>query len=394
MTSAEISKLLPILLPTAAFFALIGWWLRGKKKTVSASAPSAAAKTASPSNTERQRLRDLEGKLRTAEAALATTTADLTTLTKTSVPAATHAALQSELETARTSLSAQEIQLKKSRDVQTTLQNQANDAGKKIQARAIALENELSAARTEIIRLKAIADPNTDGFKRLESEIETVRTRLRAVEAQLGERNAELNALKASALSSTARAPRTIAASQAIPGAPLNLLGFEPTLSSTPSSLPPALTASTSGTASPSSTLPASALNAPVAPPAALASPVPTENLPLSTDKPESAPADTFASARAILGKRVQPDDLTVVEGIGPAINQLLITAGYANWSALAAADPAALRTILQEAGPSFATHDPETWPSQARLAAEANWFQLKSLQDKLLGGRPETAYV
>ena len=66
MTTAELSKLLPILLPTAAVFALIGWWLRGKKK-VPAAAVSTATKTATPSNSERQRLRDVEGKLRTTE---------------------------------------------------------------------------------------------------------------------------------------------------------------------------------------------------------------------------------------------------------------------------------------------------------------------------------------
>ena len=362
MTSAEISQHLPILLSTAAGFALIGFLLGRKRKSAPAAiAPAAKASTAS--NSERQRLRDLESKLRAADAALIASQSELTSLRTGSVSNATHAALQAELDTARTNLSAQETQLKKSRDLQTTLQGQANDAGKKVQARAIALENELSSARNEIIRLKAIADPNTDGFKRLEGEIEIVRTRLRAVEAQLGERNAELNALKASALSSTGRAPRTIAASNAIPGAPLNLLGFEP---------------------------------APVAVSLPQSPEVPQENpvAALLAEEPDSAPDNAIAAAGSILGKRIEHNDLTVIEGISPAIGGLLAAAGFGTWEALAEAAPEELHALLIEAGPVHAANSPATWPEQARLAASANWFQLKSLQEKLLSGRPETAYV
>ena len=187
MTSAELSQHLPVLLAIAVSFALIGFLL-GRKRNAAPVVTPAAAKPNTPSNSERQRLRDVESKLRTAESALAAAQSELTSMRTGSVSTAAHAALQAELDTARASLGAQEVQLKKSRDVQTTLQAQANDAGKKVQARAISLENELSAARTEIIRLKAIADPNTEGFKRLEGEIETVRTRLRAVESQLRDR--------------------------------------------------------------------------------------------------------------------------------------------------------------------------------------------------------------
>ena len=362
MTSAELSQHLPILLSTAAGFALIGFLLGRKKKTAPA-VIAPAAKTNTASNSERQRLRDVESKLRAAESALTASQSELTSLRNASVSTSAHAALQAELETARTSLSAQEIQLKKSRDVQTTLQGQANDAGKKVQARAIALENELSAARTEIIRLKAIADPNTDGFKRLEGEVEIVRTRLRAVEAQLGERNAELNALKASTLSSTARAPRTIAASNALPGAPLNLLGFEPTPVS---------------------------VSLPQSPEAPQENPVAA----LLASEPGTAPDNAIAAAGSILGKRIEHNDLTVIEGISPVIGELLAAAGFGTWEALAEAAPEDLHALLVEAGPVHAANSPATWPEQARLAASANWFQLKSLQEKLLSGRPETAYI
>lgn len=362
MTSAELTKLFPILLPTAALFALIGWWLRGKKK-VPAAAP-VASKSAAPSNSERQKLRDTEAKLRAAESAVQAAQGELASLRLASVGKTQHDSLSAELDTLRTTNASLETQLRKSRDVQAALQAQTNDAGKKNQTRAFTLENELAAARTEIQRLKALSDPNTDGMKRLEGEIEIVRTRLRAVEAQLSERNAELNALKARALSSTARPPRTIAASNHTPGAPLNLLGFE------------AASQSLAAGAEPLQEDPVAAL------------------LPDETES-DSEPDAALATAGSILGKRIEPNDLTIIEGIGPAIGQLLAEGGFATWEAIANAQPEELHALLVQAGPTFAAHSPATWPEQARLAANANWFQLKSLQEKLHAGRPpETAYV
>lgn len=380
MTTAELSALLPYLLPVAAASALIGWWLRGKKK-VAAPAPLPGKSPAAPSNSERQRLRDLEAKLRAAESAAQSAQSEIASLRAGSISKADHETLRAELDSARTNVTALDAQLKKSREVQAGLQAQANDAGKKNQARAITLENELAAARTEIQRLKTLADPTTDGMKRLEGEIDTVRTRLRAVEAQLAERNAELSALKARALSATTRAPRTIASSTAAPGSALNLLGIE--TDPLPTVTTPAPT--TAGAAdiiveNPVAARLAPATEATVAAAAAAAEP-----------DPEAA----FTSASAILGKRIQSDDLTVIEGIGPKISELLQAANIGSWSALADAQPEQLEAILAAAGPVYAVHNPGTWPSQARLAADAKWFQLKSLQEKLHAGRPpETALV
>jgi predicted flap endonuclease-1-like 5' DNA nuclease len=78
-----------------------------------------------------------------------------------------------------------------------------------------------------------------------------------------------------------------------------------------------------------------------------------------------------------------RPDDLTQIEGIGPAIARLL-----ASFEALAAAKPSELQRILQQAGEKFRIHDPSTWPEQARLAAAGQWDKLAQLQDELVGGR------
>ncbi|HSJ58701.1 MAG TPA: helix-hairpin-helix domain-containing protein [Anaerolineae bacterium] len=82
-------------------------------------------------------------------------------------------------------------------------------------------------------------------------------------------------------------------------------------------------------------------------------------------------------------------DDLTIIEGIGPAIQKVLYGAGIHTFHDLAAADPDRLEAILQEADRNLARlFDPTTWPEQARLAADARWEELKALKDRLTAGR------
>jgi large subunit ribosomal protein L17 len=81
-------------------------------------------------------------------------------------------------------------------------------------------------------------------------------------------------------------------------------------------------------------------------------------------------------------------DDLTKVEGIGPKISQILIDAGISSFSLLAETEADKVREILAEAGSAYKSHDPETWPKQAKLAAEGKWDELKKWQDELDGGK------
>ena len=82
------------------------------------------------------------------------------------------------------------------------------------------------------------------------------------------------------------------------------------------------------------------------------------------------------------------PEDLKIIEGIGPKIEELLKTAGIDNWAALAEAETDLLHDILEAAGSSFRIHDPSTWPTQARLAVNGEWGVLKEYQAELFGGR------
>lgn len=89
-------------------------------------------------------------------------------------------------------------------------------------------------------------------------------------------------------------------------------------------------------------------------------------------------------SALAVAGA----DDLKIIEGIGPKIEQILKDAGINTWEELAESNADHLRKVLDAAGDRFRMHDPGTWPAQARLAANQEWDLLKEYQDELKGGR------
>jgi len=82
-----------------------------------------------------------------------------------------------------------------------------------------------------------------------------------------------------------------------------------------------------------------------------------------------------------------EPDDLKVIEGIGPKIASLLANAGITTFAQLAAADVGRLKQILKDAGLERLA-DPTTWPEQARLARDGDWAALEKLQSELKGGR------
>jgi len=80
-------------------------------------------------------------------------------------------------------------------------------------------------------------------------------------------------------------------------------------------------------------------------------------------------------------------DDLKRIEGIGPVMERVLNEAGITTFADLAARTPEELQAILDAAGVRRIT-SPETWPEQAKLAAEGRWEELAALQDTLKGGR------
>jgi predicted flap endonuclease-1-like 5' DNA nuclease len=106
-----------------------------------------------------------------------------------------------------------------------------------------------------------------------------------------------------------------------------------------------------------------------------------------ATQKQAEAPETLAADQVAEPPPPAQPDDLTLIEGIGPKISGLLQAAGITTFAQLAAAEVSRLRQLLMEAGLATLA-DPTTWPEQASLAADGDWETLKALQDQLKGGR------
>lgn len=101
---------------------------------------------------------------------------------------------------------------------------------------------------------------------------------------------------------------------------------------------------------------------------------------------PKSTPAPV--ATKTVETKSDNKDDMKIVEGIGPKIEELLNTAGITTWIALANTEVAKIKAILEEAGNRYKAHDPTTWPEQARLASNGEWDRLKKWQDELDGGK------
>ena len=92
---------------------------------------------------------------------------------------------------------------------------------------------------------------------------------------------------------------------------------------------------------------------------------------------PKAKPA-----AKKVTGKA---DDLKKIEGIGPKIASTLVEAGIATFADLAKAKPEAISEIIAGVRGNHVT---DTWPKQAKLAADGKWDELKKWQDELDGGK------
>jgi predicted flap endonuclease-1-like 5' DNA nuclease len=90
-------------------------------------------------------------------------------------------------------------------------------------------------------------------------------------------------------------------------------------------------------------------------------------------------------AARAV-GQSGRRDDLLIIEGIGPRVNLIMEGAGITSFAQLAGTDVDRLRQILRDNG--IEVLNPETWPEQARLAADGRMDELRELQGRIKNGR------
>ncbi len=127
-------------------------------------------------------------------------------------------------------------------------------------------------------------------------------------------------------------------------------------------------------------------------PPAARVADVPAAAPVVKAVEPAKPAAPAVASIDLAAAKAAgfalkNANDLTVVEGIGPKINELFNNAGVKTFAQLAAASVPQMRKILDDGGSRFRIANPSTWAQQGALAAANKWTELKKLQDELSGG-------
>ena len=124
--------------------------------------------------------------------------------------------------------------------------------------------------------------------------------------------------------------------------------------------------------------------------PAATPTPPPAAkvaDMPATTVAKPKAASINLVAAKAAGFTIKNADDLTVIEGIGPKINDLFKDAGLKTFAQVAKATVPQMRTILDKGGSRFRIANPSTWAQQAALANSNKWADLKTLQDALSAG-------
>jgi predicted flap endonuclease-1-like 5' DNA nuclease len=87
-------------------------------------------------------------------------------------------------------------------------------------------------------------------------------------------------------------------------------------------------------------------------------------------------------------------DDLEVIEGIGPKIAALFHAAAIRNFWELAQTPLSEMQTILDRGGSRFRLAKPDSWATQAALAAKNDWAALRTMHDALHAGTPRKSGV
>ncbi len=103
---------------------------------------------------------------------------------------------------------------------------------------------------------------------------------------------------------------------------------------------------------------------------------------------PQALPDQVYRVMSTSFGRRIEQDDLELVEGIGPKIKAQFKKNGLKTWADVAAARPEQLKKVLDEAGERFQSHDPSSWPAQCRMMVENRWEELRKYQRKLSAAR------
>ncbi len=91
----------------------------------------------------------------------------------------------------------------------------------------------------------------------------------------------------------------------------------------------------------------------------------------------EDAVEKTMKAAKPEEVKKTMTNDLKVIDGIGPKMEEVLNGLGYKSYSDLAKAKADNLSKKLVEINGRYKIYDPKLWIAQAKLAAAGKWDKL-----------------
>ncbi len=83
----------------------------------------------------------------------------------------------------------------------------------------------------------------------------------------------------------------------------------------------------------------------------------------------------------------LKDDELQIIEGIGPKMEQVLKDNEISNWKELSKNSKEDLRTLLNQYGDKYKIIDVTTWQKQAKLASKHKFMELIELQKNIAGG-------
>jgi len=109
--------------------------------------------------------------------------------------------------------------------------------------------------------------------------------------------------------------------------------------------------------------------------------------------KEEAETEETEEEPQGFVAVNIEVDDaklndLKLVEGIGPKLEELLKGAGIANLAVLAQTKAEDIQGIMDKEGGTYKLADPSTWQKQAKMAVEGKWERLEEFQEFLKGGK------
>ena len=104
---------------------------------------------------------------------------------------------------------------------------------------------------------------------------------------------------------------------------------------------------------------------------------------PVAGTEPKAASGDRHSQSDSNVSKPTQAsskaagDDLTKIQGIGPATAELLKKSGIRSFRSLHETKPGQLKTILRNGGSKFKLVDSSSWTEQTRFAMNGDWIGL-----------------